>query len=236
MSIDSTHQGWLGLPLALAPGLAASAALLVVALTPAIRSQPVATRSASLDRRSAWTVGSRRAYLQPTLAAVVLAGLLLVTGLTATTDDAGLNRALSMRSHDGMRTASPYPGWFYAAPLLAVAALLLLTATLAMRRIARLPAVRSTDERGDRAWRRTATSAISLLATSGLLGYLAGVLLVTGSAVQAVGEGSGPGVLGGILQALALLIGVLACVCFGLAVSGAAAFPGVLRGPAPLPR
>ena len=237
LSIDGAHPGWLGLPLALAPGLAASAGLLVVALTPALRAAPTTTRSAGLERRGAWTVGSPQAYLRPALAAVALAGVLLATGLTASLDETGLSRALSVRTPTGGSSASPYPGWFYAAPLLAVSVLLLLTALLAMRRIATLPALQSADGPADAAWRRAATSAVSLLATAGLLAYLAGVVLVTGSATRSVGTGTGTGLglVAGILAVVALLLGVLACVAAGLAVARAVTFGTLLRAPASLP-
>jgi hypothetical protein len=233
-TVDSGHQDWLGVPLALTPGLAAAVGIAVVALTPSLRVRSGATRSASLERRGTWTIGSRWAYLRPALAAVALVGVLLVTGLTAGSDDAGLPRAFTVRGALGTSTASPYPGWFYAAPLLGVTLLLLLTATLAMRRVATLPALESTGPEGDREWRRTATSTISLLATTGLLGYLAGVLLVAGSAIQSAGYGTGLAVAGAVLLVIAVLIALVTCACFVLAVRGAATFLVVLRGPAPL--
>lgn len=223
-SIDGAHPGWLGLPLALAPGLAVIVGLAVIASTPARSASPGPVRSAELAPRSAWTVGSRWHYRLPALSGGALIVLLLVTGLTGGADDAGLQRALTVSVPGGSNTASPYPGWFYAGPLLAATALLLLTAVLAMRRIAALPALDGPSAAADHAWRQAATAAVSRLATAGLLGYLAGCLLATASSVLSAGSGTPLVALGWALLALAVAAAALACVMLGLALGAAAAF------------
>ena len=234
-AIDGAHPDWLGIPIGVGPGVAVSVGLAIVAATPAIRSRPAALRSAGLEPRSAWTIGARRHYLVPALTAAALAVVLLVTGATASRDDQGLLRAFSVVRPDGGSTASPYPGWYYAVPLLAATALLLLTTVLALRRIARLPAV-GADASADRTWRLAVSSTISRLATAGLLGHLAGTLLITGSAVHSAGFGSPLELPGLAIVLVGLLAGVLACVVFGLALAAAASFRGAAAEPAPLLR
>lgn len=241
LAFDSAHQGWMGLPLALMPGLSASAGLLVIALAPRPRGAVGPTRSASLQRRGIWSIGERRDYLRPALAAVVAAAVFVITGLTGSPDSIGMPRAFSVQTHDGMNTASPYPGWYYAGPLLAVTALLLVTALLAIRRIAALPALQPADEGADRAWRRAAASAVSFDVTAGLLLYLAGVLLVAGSAIRSASWGATPagGWLfagGWALTGLAFATGALAVAGLGVGIGRIAQLGFVVRRPDALPR
>ena len=235
-SIDSAHPEWLGVPVGIGPGLAVSIGLAVVAATPALGERPGVVRSATLAPRSAWTVGARRHYLAPAVTATVLALALLATGVTASADETGLLRAFTVERPDGGSTASPYPGWFYAVPLLAATALLLLTAVLAMRRIARLPALGDAARSADGAWRRAATAAVSRLATAGLLAYLGGTLLVTGSAIRSAGSGTPLELLGSAVVVIALVAAALACVAFALALAAVASFRAAATEPEPLAR
>ena len=223
-SIDNAHPEWLGVPIGVGSGIAVSVGLAVVAATPALGARPQALRSATLAPRTAWTVGARRDYLVPAVAAAVLAMVLLATGSTGSADETGLLRAFTVVRPHGASTASPYPGWFYAVPLLVSTALLLLTTMLAMRRIARLPALTDVHDTADRTWRRSVTSAISRLSTAGLLADLGGTLLVTGSAIHSAGSGTPLELLGAGVVVLALLAGALACGAFALALAAAASF------------
>lgn len=232
-SLDDAHPEWLGVPIGIGPGLAASVGLAIVAATPALRARPDTLRSATLAPRTAWSIGTRWHYLAPALAAGLLAVVLVATGMTASADESGLPRAFSTVRSDGGSTASPYPGWFYAVPLLVATALLLLTTVLAMRRIARLPALAGADHGADRAWRRAVTAAISRLATAALLAYLGGTLLVTGSAIRSAGSGTALELLGSAIVVIALLAAAMACVAFALALAAVASFRASVR-PAPL--
>ena len=241
LAFDGAHQDWMGLPLALVPGLSASAGLLVIALTPRPRVAAGATRSASLQPRGTWSVGARRDYLRPALAAALVTAVLVTTGLTGSPDSIGMQRAFSLRNGHGVSTASPYPGWYYAGPLLVVTALLVITALLAIRRIAALPSLQPADEDTDRAWRRAAASAVSFDVTAGLLLHLAGVLLVAGSAIQSVSWGAGApsGALfagSWMLIGFAFVTGALAVVSLGVGIGRIAQLGFVVRRPAALPR
>ncbi|MFC6356164.1 hypothetical protein [Luethyella okanaganae] len=185
--LNQSHPTALGLILALAPGGAAIAGLaaFVVYPSPAIQKSPL--RTASLRRRTPWSFGARWELLMPVSAAVALIAYLVTTGLSASLDQDGLSRALSRADPLSTRVTTPYPGWYYAAPLIAMTIILLLCAWIALRRIAVAPA--PSDEESaiaDDYWRQRTTRFIVLLTTSAILSYAAGVLAFGGAATTRI--------------------------------------------------
>ncbi|MDH2444506.1 hypothetical protein QDR37_11175 [Amnibacterium sp. CER49] len=214
LALGTAVPSWLGLPLAVAPGLATAAGLLVFAAVPAAPVEPSAVRTASLDTRGPLTVGDRRAYLVPAALGTLLAVLLVLTGATGAPDEAGRLREYAIGTAAGVGTAGPYPGWYYALPLLLTTALVVGATMLALRRIAALPSVPGAAD-GDRMWRRDATAAVSLLTSAGLLLHLTGVLAAAGEPMLTVGLTTGTDaarVGGTVLLALAPVALVAACV------------------------
>lgn len=175
----------LGLPLVLAPGVGVAVALLLFGAVPWRSTRSEAIRTAALVPRAVWSSSTARDYGPPIAVALSLIVLLVATSATASLDDSGRSRALTVVSTDSTNTASPYPGWFYAGPLLAVTLAIVLAAVLAIQRTAHLPAV-SLDAAADAAWRRRAAVVLSHIATAGLLLYLAATLLMVGGALHSV--------------------------------------------------
>ena len=133
--------------------------------------------------------------IQPVLAAVLLIAYLCFTMATASPDDSGLMRSISLTyGRDGELTGSagPYPGSYYSVPLIAVTVLLLALTCCALWRIAHTPSV--PDERyahADRLWRVALTRFTVFLSVGSMLAYAVAVLLVAGSAVVRVGTNGG---------------------------------------------
>ena len=131
----------------------------------------------------------------PIIAAVLLIAYLCFTMATASPDDSGLMRSISLTyGRDGELTGSagPYPGSYYSVPLIAVTVLLLALTCCALWRIAHTPSV--PDERyahADRLWRVALTRFTVFLSVGSMLAYAVAVLLVAGSAVVRVGTNGG---------------------------------------------
>ena len=180
------------------PGLAASAVMLVLALPFPESSVGIGgggVRVASLRSREPWAYARRYVLIQPVLAAVLLIAYLCFTMATASPDDSGLMRSISLTyGRDGELTGSagPYPGSYYSVPLIAVTVLLLALTCCALWRIAHTPSV--PDERyahADRLWRVALTRFTVFLSVGSMLAYAVAVLLVAGSAVVRVGTNGG---------------------------------------------
>lgn len=186
----------LGIPLAVAPGLAASVALLAYATWPATerrdpRSGPA---SASLRRRQPWGFAPRRTFGLPLVLALTYLLVLLAGALVAEPDDAGRLRAFGLTQGDLSSRSSPFPGSFYGLPLAGVTVVLVAATYAALRRMAASPAVvhgslTPATREVDRRWRAISTSVIVRTATASLLGYAAATLVIGGSAILRV---SGP--------------------------------------------
>lgn len=152
-------------------------------------------RVASLRSREPWAYARRYVLIQPVLAAVLLIAYLCFTMATASPDDSGLMRSISLTyGRDGELTGSagPYPGSYYSVPLIAVTVLLLALTCCALWRIAHTPSV--PDERyahADRLWRVALTRFTVFLSVGSMLAYAVAVLLVAGSAVVRVGTNGG---------------------------------------------
>jgi len=185
MALHSARPELLGLPLALAPGVAAATALLGFAVLPSAVEPSSGPVSAALTPRTAWSFGRRRAFALPaTLAAASLA-FLGWAALVADPDDQGRMRSFSIT--DGATTASsgPFPGSFYGLPLAVVTVLLAGSTYLALRRIASTAALPvPLASVADRHWRTGSTRVVTQLATTALLGHLGGAAAFAGLAVR----------------------------------------------------
>lgn len=92
--------------------------------------------AASLARRTPWNVAPRAALALLGTAILLLLALLVFTGATSSPDERGRFRAITFTSPLSSSTATPYPGWFYAVPLILGTVLLALAVWAALRRIA----------------------------------------------------------------------------------------------------
>jgi hypothetical protein len=186
----------LGLPLAVAPSVAGTAGLLLYTVTP----PPLGSvtewdvRVASLAPRRAWSFVSRRALTGLAALLVTTSALLIVTGITSSPDDAGRYRAITFEDDTFMSSATPYPGWFYAIPLLVALACLMVVALLALRRISITPSLPGSGlERQDRAWRVASVRVVVDLVAASLTLQLGGIAVFAGTTIH--NAASTPGVL-----------------------------------------
>lgn len=243
LALQGARPGWLGLPLAVAPGLAASAGLLVFSAVPAARRPPAPATSGSLDRRHPWSFAGRRPFAVPALAGAVLVVALGAGAALASPDAQGRRRTFTAVSADGVvtGTASPFPGGYYGLPVLVVALLLLAAAWLALHRVATTSALPGPGlQAADRRWRTASTRVVSRMATAALLGYAGGVLAVGGSAVHRTAAGMALNGVDGFGAAatgaaVVAVLGALLLLLGGVAVGGAvAAALGTTAAPAPV--
>lgn len=177
-----------GLPLTLAPGLAAGLALLGFAVWPTVTPAASGQSSATLGRREAWSYGSGRSLLVPAALAIAYLALLAGAAVVASPDDAGLMRSFSQTQGALASSAGPFPGSFYGIPLAVVTVLLMASTYAALRRIASSATVSPAPVGGaaaiDRRWREIATRVVVRLSTSALLGYAGASMVFAGSAMR----------------------------------------------------
>ncbi|MBW3090990.1 hypothetical protein [Bifidobacterium miconisargentati] len=220
---------------ALTPGLAASAVMAVIALPfpdAPVRRTTAGVRVASLESREPWTYARRYVLMQPLLAAALLIAYLGFTMATASPDDSGLMRNISLTNRNGelVSSSGPYPGAYYAVPLIVVTLVLVALTCLALWRIAHAPS--SPDPRyaeEDKAWRVLLTRFAVFLSSGAMLAYAVGVLVVAGAATVRVGTnygslppayaddvyptlGNAQIIMGGVVAVVACIYLVLACI------------------------
>lgn len=174
----------LGMPVAIAPAIAGAGGLLLYAVTPPASSsmEGNSVRVASLELRHAWSFASRRSLVGLAALFGSVLVLLLVTGLTSSPDDAGRYRAITFMSDSFISSAMPYPGWFYAIPLITATILLAVTALLALRRIASVPSLPGPGlERQDRVWRIASTRILTTIIAAIMSLQLGGIAVFAGS-------------------------------------------------------
>ena len=238
--INTLLPGLMFLPAALTPGLAAAATMATLAIPlpatpPATARQEHGTgndvRVASLRAREPWTYAKAQVLTQPILAAVLLVAYLCLTMATASPDGQGRMRAITLdhgNGHGG--TASPYPGAWYAVPLIAVTVLLLALTIMALRRIAHEPsAPHRAQADADRLWRVCLTRFATFLAVGTMLFYAAAVMAVAGSATWRVGTNGGAWgaafmddvypTLGNLQMMAATVLGIAAIAYLVMAIS-----------------
>jgi hypothetical protein len=184
-SIGFAAPQLLGVPLAIAPGLAVSGALLLFAASvPPLASNP-AINSAVLKRRHPWSFGPRWTFIAPLGIAAAFVAFLIVTGITSSPDSNGLYRGISVTDATTSSTASPYPGWFYGLPLMVVTVVLAMSTLLALRRVSATPSLPNTRLAPlDRHWREVSTLVITKLTTAALLSYFGGTAFIAGQATH----------------------------------------------------
>lgn len=186
------------LPAALTPGLATTACLLALAMPfPETSPFPAApggvVRVASLRAREPWTYARRYVLAQPMLVAALLIVYLCFTMATASADDMGLMTSIALDYGDGTSASSgPYPGSYYAIPLIGVTLLLVGTTCAALWRIAHVPGDPDPRHaRVDRLWRIELTRFATFLSVGSMLAYASAVLEVAGSATWRLGTRGG---------------------------------------------
>ena len=237
--VGTTVPGLLGLPLAVAPGLAAVAALLGFAALPPGTARSEGPVSASLTPRTAWSYGSRAAFVLPGAVAVVTLGFLTWAAVVAAPDEQGRGRAFALSAPDVGSSAGPFPGGYYGAPLAVVTVLLAVAAYVALRRVATTPALPRPDQAdADRRWRTGSSRLVLHLAGAALLGQLGAIVSFAGLAMHnaaaslsAMGADAGAvGPAGAVLALVGAALVVLAALSAALAVRDVLALSAVRRG------
>lgn len=228
----ATFPAALGLPLAVAPGLAGAAGLALYAATPPPK-HPVGedgTRAASLEPRRSWSFAPWRVL---SLLAVLFGAtfvLLLVTSVTSSPDEAGRYREVTFSDATFVSSSGPYPGWFYALPLIATLVLLLAAALLAARRIAVTPSLPGAGlDRQDRSWRIASTRVVTTLVAACVSLQFGGVAVFGGNAIHNAafhpGVSTATQITGDLLFVLGIAALVASIVWFTLAVLRAFGLP-----------
>ncbi|SJM46827.1 hypothetical protein CZ771_01325 [Actinomycetales bacterium JB111] len=177
---------WLGVGAALAPSVAGAAGLLLyAAMPPRAPAGTTAHRSASLRRRTAWNVAPTRSLVTLGVVLTLQVALLVGAGITAADDELGRPRAFSLTDGVVTSTSSPYPGWFYALPLLVGTALLALAIWVARRRIASTASLPGAGlEDLDAVWRERSAQVVVGLATAAVSFQLGGTALFAGTIIR----------------------------------------------------
>lgn len=136
----------LGRAVLLAPAVGATVAMVVFVLVPSAEFlESNAVRTADLSPRRAWDY----ARVWPAYAALALPFVVLpLLALPAEADGRTIGHHYG---HQASSFSSPYPGWFYAVPILIAVVVLAALTDLALRRVARAPrpsdpALRDADE------------------------------------------------------------------------------------------
>jgi hypothetical protein len=174
----------LGLPILMAPVLAAATVLLVLLLAPAPRLSELDTGAA--DRP--WSFAPWWGFVLPASTAVLLLGYLVLAARNAVPDDAGRMRAYvsTCPSISSGSWASPYPGSFYGVPLAIGTVVVVALAALALARIARRARLGGPETFGvDDAVRAATTRAVVSVASAGVLLPFGAVLMLAGGSTLA---------------------------------------------------
>lgn len=173
-----------GLPLMLAPGTAAIAGLVAFALFPPVTvDSPAVRREASLVPRRPWSYGPRWAYVLPTVAAAAVVVFAVLAGASSRQSQDGHYRAIGFELDGTFSESSPFPGWYYGVPLIAMTLCLLAATSLALWRISSAPRP-PLESRGeaDRLLRVFSARIVMKLSSGALFSYFGGVLLFAGMA------------------------------------------------------
>lgn len=189
----------------LAPVLAALVALGVLAWmasrSRAPESEEGVTISAGLHPRGALSFGPRWALALPAVAALVLCGWLVVTGLFSSRDASGRFTVLTVERHAsaddpavgyvGPLTAqtvtADFPGWFVTVPVIVATLALMALTFLLLRSLAQAPRPTSAVLLGvDDLARTLKAKLVATLAGAGLLAALGFVATATGGAMATV--------------------------------------------------
>lgn len=222
---------WLGAGAAIAPALAGVGGLLLYAATPPPQDDGAQARyAASLSPRTPWTIAPPTALIALGVVLLLQFVLLVVTGTTSSADDLGRFRVITYSTDGVSSSAGPYPGWFYAVPLLAATVLLALAVWVALHRVATTASLPGEGlEELDSMWRSRSAQIIVGLATAAVCFQLGGVALFTGLSVGGVSFDPGAPVGGHVLSRCLVILGVvsllLSIVVLVLAALRAVALP-----------
>ncbi|MPV49233.1 hypothetical protein GCG21_04285 [Pseudactinotalea sp. HY160] len=177
---------WLGIGAALAPAVAGVGGLVLYAATPPPQHDYEPTRyAASLSPRTPWNVAPSAALVALGVAFLLQFVLLVFAGATSSADEQGRFRAITFSSDSNSSTATPYPGWFYTAPLLVATVLLALAIWIALRRVATTASLPGEGlEDRDTMWRLRSAQIIVGLASAVTGLQLGGTALMTGTAIS----------------------------------------------------
>lgn len=215
----------LGIPIAVAPLVAAAAGCLLYSATPPrdVALDPRRPRAAALARRSWITViplGWLRASVE---IALIFVGIIVFCGLTAAPDDLGRARAVSFETASRASSASPYPGWFYGIPALIALLLLIVATVVALQRVGSTAAFPDAeDQDADRQWRRASASVVLGLTAGAMLFSLGGFALIAGRSMgNAIIPGATP-TLWSVIADTLLIGGVLVLVLSVISITLAA--------------
>ena len=179
-----------GTALMVAPGIGVVAGLAFISAAPlGRRSRWPDVRHAALAPRQTASFGPRWGFLFPIVTVSSLALFLLVTAATASVDSFGLSRSITVTSEIGSHSSGPYPGWFYALPLLIIALLIIAATLLSVYRIASAPA-RGTAETAmfEAAARRSLTKFSLMSATAVIVFYLGAIAMTAGTAIRSASQ------------------------------------------------
>lgn len=222
----------LGVPLALAPTVAASGGLLFYAFPGqrAFRVPANSVRSASLEPRSPWTLVRRPSVWLPLGTALGLSSFLIFTGVTAGTDELGRSRQITVSTPISSSSAGPYPGWFYGVPILLGIVVLLASTFIALHRVSKIPAFPMRELADiDRKWRLGSTRIVSAISGTGLLITWGGVMLIAGNALHSVNTGTGGSASGVAAGTIFTILGILATIAGMVAITLAALWATTLK-------
>ncbi|MBZ2199404.1 hypothetical protein [Occultella gossypii] len=145
-------------------------------------------RTAALVRRTVADVSPRLPWVMLLTWSALLALSIVVFGIIA--DGTALTVVYDPPRADGLvsSSASPFPGWPYGVPILAVALLLAGVTHLVLRQVARRPAVAGVAPAADLDLRRTSAARLLRGAQLAVGATLAGVLVVAGPPIGSVTE------------------------------------------------
>ena len=224
-AVATAFPSLLGVPVAVAPALAGTGGLLLYAFTPPAADPSGVTHAhaASLTPRRGWTFTPRKTLVGLFGLVAATFALFVVTGVTSSTDDAGRHRAMTFVGDGFMSSASPYPGWFYAIPLMVATAGLVVAALLALRRLASTPSLPGPGlEQEDTVWRVESTRVLTTLLGAMMALQFGGVGVIAGNTARnAASHPDVSGVVSAAADAI-LVVGFVALVaslvCFTLAV------------------
>jgi hypothetical protein len=122
---------------------------------------------------------------------LLLVLLLIATGASATPDDSGRLRSLTIYTPHQSNSGGPFPGWFYGVPILIAAALLVIALLAALRRIAAAPRIGTADVAAvDTALRSALTRFVMLVGCAVVVLYLGAVALTSGSVFRSASQWS----------------------------------------------
>ncbi|WP_430593288.1 hypothetical protein [Humidisolicoccus flavus] len=227
LSFASFVPQYLGLPVVVAPLLAAAASLLLYAAIPAPRVPRSKQVAASLEPRGPWSFAPRWLVFASLGAALVFVAFLIWFGVVAEAD----GRSITIEWAQGSSTLSPFPGWFYGLPLIAATVVLAASMLAALVRIARMPALPATALASvDREWRAASSRFVIAFPTAVLLVFAGAVIASAGAQLRQLANLEVPGIelqvpqfaVGTAWIVVGLLLVVLGVASFVYAIRAAA--------------